>query len=137
MVNDEDVQASCGQLYLQKWMNDRSSSILQSPAHHPTDDCELGFVSSFYQECLQLLLQLWKYFQPRLSTTKKRQLQETITRFVLWGSGWSEGRLDFCLDGSVQLRNNVTELLSGLAKALLHGNRWSETCSWRLANADF
>jgi hypothetical protein len=52
-------------------------------------------------------------------------LQESVARFVLWGLGWSEGRLDLCLDGSVELRNNVIELLAGLTKALLQ-------CKWFL-----
>ncbi len=37
-------------------------------------------------------------------------------------SGAQDGRLDICLGGSIQLRNNVTELLLGLARALLQRN---------------
>ena len=85
-------------------------------------DHELGFFSSFYQRCRLLLSEVRKNSLHRFSGTSKRQFQESISRFVLWGSGWMEGRLDFCLGGSIQLRNNVTELLSGLARALLQRN---------------
>jgi hypothetical protein len=108
------IMADSAQLRLQKWIKDGSSPILQASSQP-----ELGFVSSFYQECQQLLSQIWETSRLQLDDASKRQLQESVTRFVLWGSGWSEGRLDSCLDASIGLRNNVTELLSGLAKALL------------------
>ncbi|ERF75962.1 hypothetical protein EPUS_01328 [Endocarpon pusillum Z07020] len=108
-----EVAVAGKQSHLQNWINDQSSNS------HPSSHFELGFVTSFYQECCQSLAQIWDASQTQSTVVPKRQLQESITRFVLWGSGWSEGRLDFCLNGSVELRNNVIELLSGLAKALL------------------
>ncbi|KAF7514087.1 hypothetical protein GJ744_004412 [Endocarpon pusillum] len=106
-----EVAVAGKQSHLQNWINDRSSNS------HPSSHLELGFVTSFYQECRQTLAQIWDASQSQRTVVPK--LQESLTRFVLWGSGWSEGRLDFCLNGSVELRNNVIELLSGLAKALL------------------
>jgi hypothetical protein len=95
------------------------TSISQPDSQHSAAHQECGFVFTLYQECLQLLSQIWKTFRSQFGRASKRQLQESHTRFVLWGSGWNEGRLDFCLNGSIGLRNNVTELLSDLAKALL------------------
>lgn len=111
-----DVAAADKQLHVQNWINDRSSNL------RPNLHFELGFVTSFYQECQQLLAQIWDTLRSQSSVVPKRQLQESITRFVLWGSGWGEGRLDLCLNGSVEIRNNVIELLSGLAKALLQSD---------------
>lgn len=129
-LDDADGAAASRQLRLRNWVNDRSS-ILQ-----PSSQLELGFVSSFYQECQRLLSRIWKTSRLQLAGALKRQLQESITRFVLWGSGWSEGRLDFCLNGSVELRNNVIELLSSLAKAQLQCNWFSLLRWWLLADDD-
>lgn len=99
---------------------------------------KLGPIWLFYQECQQLLSQLLK--QALFSRTRplRRKTKESITRFVLWGTGWSDGRLDVCLAGSAQLRNSVIEGLSGIAKALLRsivfsgfskGDQWLMTLS--------
>jgi hypothetical protein len=125
------MAADSAQLYLQDWIKD-GSSILQASSQR-----EPGFVSSFYQGCQQLLSQIWETYRLKRTGASKRQLQESLTRFVLWGSGWSEGRLDFCLGGSIELRKNVTELLSGLAKALLQCKCFTVLCWWSLADYDY
>jgi hypothetical protein len=114
-------------------------SVVQQDLKHATQNHELGFVSSFYQECQRLLWRISKSCEPQHIQSSKRKLQEIVARFVLWGSGWTDGRLDFCLDNSIDLRNNVTELLSGFAKALLQcmysshnltGGHWlTDSCS--------
>jgi len=121
-----DVPADSSQLHLRDWIKDGSSTLQAS------SQAELGFASSFYQECRQLLSQVWKTSRLQRTGPSKRQLQESVARFVLWGSGWSEGRLDVCLDGSIELRNNVIELLTGLTKALLQCNCFSFFCWWSL-----
>ena len=118
-----DVAVAGKHSHLQNWINDRTSNL------HPSSHFELGFVTSFYEECRQLLAQIWDAFRSQNTVVPKRQLQESITRFVLWGSSWGEGRLDFCLNGSVELRNNVIELLSSLAKAQIQ-RKFSLTYCW-------
>jgi hypothetical protein len=126
-MNDGGAAAACSQLHLQKWMNE-PSSILQPDLQNSTSHYELGFVSSLYHECQQLLSKLWKRSRSKDSRLRHigasmHQFQESNTRFVLWGSGWRGARLDFCVDASTQLRDNVTELLSGVAKALLRRDK--------------
>lgn len=121
---EPDVTADGGQLRLRKWIKDGSSTL------QPSLQAEFGFASSFYQECQQLLSEIWETSRLQRTGASKRRLQESVARFVLWGSGWNDGRLDFCLDGSLELRNSVIELLSGLTKALLQCNCFSMFCWW-------
>jgi hypothetical protein len=120
MALSEGLDSSGSQSYLREWMNERTSTS-QPKSPHSTADSERGFLLTFYHECLQLLSEVWKGWRRRLVGASRRQLQESLTRFLLWGSGWEEGRLDFCLNGSLEVRGNVTDLLSSLAKASIQG----------------
>lgn len=113
-----------GEAHVREWMTE-GTAVSQLEKQDSAPRQELGFVSIFYQECQQLLSQVWKIFPGQQGLASKSQLRESLTRFMLWGAGWNDGRLDLCLGGSTELRVNVTELLSGLAKALIRCMRLS------------
>lgn len=88
-------------------------------------ELETGFASHLYQACLELLNQVFtlSFSNDELSSQQKAQLAHSQGRFRLWGDTLQDGKLETCVKVSVDLQQNVVELLYYLGKALIKGWR--------------
>src|ERR1700722_17191658 len=107
---------------LLKWLDrHQKAAVLRNTSMNL--DHEVGFASIVYQTCLQLFGEMWKSFnkdrnRPRAWQAKTR---ENLSRLVLWGDLFDQGRLDACLDRSTEIRDCVLEGFHDIGKTLIEG----------------
>lgn len=107
---------------LLKWLDQHRKATVHRNASTDLDH-ELGFASILYQTCLQLFGEIWKRLKqdrkrPRASQARTR---ENLSRLVLWGEFLDHGRLDACLDRSIEIRDCVLGVFHAIGKSLIEG----------------
>jgi hypothetical protein len=117
---------------LLKWLDRHQKAAVLRNASTNLDH-EVGFAATVYQTCLQLFGEMWKSFnkdrnRPRAWQAKTR---ENLSRLVLWGDLFDQGRLDACLDRSTDIRDCVLEGFNDIGKTLIEGTvRFGGICSY-------
>lgn len=102
------------------------TSKLTSRADIVADEAQfvdaIGLAIDLYQVSVQLLEQQWHGIKtsPDLWTTEQRtKMAYCLSQVRLWGSGFSQGDLRQCLEGSTYLASSLIEVLSALAKVIV------------------
>lgn len=101
-----------------EWNKSSTESILQNQNAVP----ESGDAEELYAAVLQVFQQLWSEIRSVDAQHVKKyrkQLKADLEKFILWGDGFRNGRLDQALTRSEYLKVDCLTVLIGVAKLLL------------------
>ncbi len=118
-------RASVSDAKLLTWLEGNSKTSASSHPMPVNDIHNLGFASVLYDACLQVLADIWNICRrdPGTSRSDRALIRESLTRFVLWGDTFGDGRLDACLEQSRELRECVFETFLNIGSTLEKGTR--------------
>lgn len=86
-------------------------------------DVNIGIAEAYFQACLLVLRQTWLLIlqKPAVLYPRQRKIyKEVLGRFVLWIDSFKAGELDQILVVSEDLKENVFDLLTEIARSLIH-----------------
>ena len=103
--------------YTVKWLENSEVDSEDAPNDH---EHETGFPAQLWTRCLAELRSHCSYREKEgVSKELNAPYWDELARLYLWGEHFEDGRLEVALRPSDELRVNVLELLSGIAKSLL------------------
>jgi hypothetical protein len=106
--------------FLEEWID--GTTIKKLGVSSGDDRNSTGSTWNLYDHILQLfstLVPLASKSPPVVSKKDTRSLKESLGRLYLWGDGFGDGRLEFILEESDDLKETVVTLLIVIGKILI------------------
>jgi hypothetical protein len=106
--------------FLEEWID--GTTIQKSGVDSGDDRNAAGFAWNLYDHILQLFskfVPLASKSPPVVSKKDTRSLKESLGRLYLWGDGFGDGRLEFILEESDDLKETIVTLLIVIGKILI------------------
>jgi hypothetical protein len=93
-----------------------------------TECTEAGIAEDLYCACFDGLKYVCRVLnqESRLSVPEAQKLGEDLGKFLLWGDGFRQGKLDKALNTSGSLKNDVLTILQSIANLLIRSNRYGK-----------